>query len=1148
MATELNKHASSDYIYKLYRKYLPSFSGASHKGLFLLPPQTGSGKTYATAKIIKDLILENEEINVIYLINNKDEREEVYNQILELGENDATMENFSSSIYMLESNEDNLFKAFNQRNDFLYLSRLKEFAQLKRKITLLSYLKRKNEDNLYTSYKDEDTNLKEKLKRIYKNPSRYNYDLKKLSKLIDEAKLLYPTIGLKKRAIITTTQKFLNKIYDLKGSYYLFDKNKGNTIIFMDEFDTQKNVILDAFIKEVAKKGIDSFEFIKTLSESLHTDIIERYFSNESAIYEVKKQIDTFYEQYNLKNKIKFKTDDINKDKFFLRDTNLISIGKNSDKYIFSISKNSINIVKATKTIEEGEIDFLKLFSDANKLIARFLGLVGSLKRDSTQGIEGVENEEKIYNFFYEILNGTDFQIHNIINRIYRETKKSSRRKIFQSQLEKSYSSLYNILTFRDSDKHRSFTRFFGYTLDNTPDAFLSYLSKNHFIVGISATATIPTKVHNFNLEYLNDVLINITEKEKEELKNLYNKTKLKNREYRTTFLDSFIFSSIEEMSNKLIALELYKKDENFLNFIWQETHQIGKRTNYFLSRYLEFVYVYKNYCQNDDINTFLYLIAANADEKMNLDLLRIMLNYMLIDNYDKISSQKKHWFRKVPDLKKKSIRNSGYKLEELNIVFAKAKGSKSWKDNLKSGLITKMFLVSNYTHMSKAQNLQYPFMPKGIEPKKGVVYEKDFDAIYCGEITNLMNTKIDYDKNSKEELLLKLLHNTTILECSGEISLYEKTKFLKEILKGIENPKSIYKDTNDYVNACMISIIQSIGRLHRTNFKGTTHMYFNHNNKEILQKFDYQNHILLPALEHSIKESSVNSSSNSNRDNNINIEAKIKGINANLSYFKALVNNPKNGRKDVEIAIKEWEDIRAFILKNPSLEKIDNSEHRYFLNSYNRYWYKEENDYKEVSISADYKTGYSEVSIENSRLKKLYFLEELKECFEENEIKTEFEYSNLMTPIVYNNFYKGAIGEVFGKFIFKKFLNIKLKNINFDSKTPYETFDYTNDKETVYIDFKYFNTYTASNIQNTDRLICKIKDKLVRFELTPKAVLIINLFVDTETKNEFSSKIEKIDNIYIVPWLIKEENSHIELDKDKIIEVGALYDKYTNK
>ena len=51
---ERTQYPTTDYIIELYKKYLPIYNGKKNKGLFLLPAQTGSGKTYATASIISD--------------------------------------------------------------------------------------------------------------------------------------------------------------------------------------------------------------------------------------------------------------------------------------------------------------------------------------------------------------------------------------------------------------------------------------------------------------------------------------------------------------------------------------------------------------------------------------------------------------------------------------------------------------------------------------------------------------------------------------------------------------------------------------------------------------------------------------------------------------------------------------------------------------------------------------------------------------------------------------------------------------------------------------------------------------------------------------------------------------------------------------
>ena len=152
------------------------------------------------------------------------------------------------------------------------------------------------------------------------------------------------------------------------------------------------------------------------------------------------------------------------------------------------------------------------------------------------------------------------------------------------------------------------------------------------------------------------------------------------------------------------------------------------------------------------------------------------------------------------------------------------------------------------------------------------------------------------------------------------------------------------------------------------------------------------------------------------------------------------------------------------------------------------KYFYKQEYDYRKVTISWESQIDYIEVSSKNSKLdlvrKNLY----LKEKFEEYGYALNFNTTSLymMIPIVYNNIYKGALGEKIGKFLLEQDSKLKLLELDRDE---FEKFDYKTENG-VYIDFKYFGESTGLHL-DLEKLISKAEEKLN--QISGKKAIIIN-------------------------------------------------------
>lgn len=538
-----------------------------------------------------------------------------------------------------------------------------------------------------------------------------------------------------------------------------------------------------------------------------------------------------------------------------------------------------------------------------------------------------------------------------------------------------------------------------------------------------------------------------------------------------------------------------------------------------------------------------LYILSFNFAENLNLEILKKMLIAMILNNSKTFNFKSELICKHISDSVDKNPLAINTTFESLGIYFTTSKDKeKIWEKRLNENTITTLFLVASYQFISKGQNLQYKVI--NMEKKRGS--EKDFDAIYLGEITNILPSKLQ--KENQEQTLLMILYSMTILENSCEISQKDKYLFLKNInpVKNIKNP---YKQTDDYIYASMIQIIQSIGRLHRTDYQSDIYMFYHYTNKAILQNCNIPSNTLLPAVQDSIDSSRKDLFEQKiMKKYELSCKNKNQGINNNLAYIKEVFKNKNSSKKEYDQAIYEWEKQRSELLQYPTKENISSFDHQYFKSPYKQYWYQTSDDYINVDIYPQHKSGFSEVSFKSTRLEKLASIKELDSCLKDNNIATSFEFENLMIPIVFNNFYKGAIGEIFGSYILKKFTKITLKNLSYESQAPYETFDFSNEDERVYFDFKYFSTFTASNIVVTEKLVKRANEKLHFSNLKNKKVFIINLFVDDENKKQFSSQIEIYDDVYLVPWLIKiDTNNNPQIDYKMITKLMEYYDECIN-
>lgn len=164
-------------------------------------------------------------------------------------------------------------------------------------------------------------------------------------------------------------------------------------------------------------------------------------------------------------------------------------------------------------------------------------------------------------------------------------------------------------------------------------------------------------------------------------------------------------------------------------------------------------------------------------------------------------------------------------------------------------------------------------------------------------------------------------------------------------------------------------------------------------------------------------------------------------------------------------------------------------------------YFYAQKGDFSEIILScgqdkmqfaASLPEGLfpSTVSEEEARLAQILSYPGLKEHFINHGWATEFGTGPyIMSPVLFQNIYKGALGEVAGKFILEKELGLILQEIEDPEK--FESFDFVTDGD-VFFDFKHWKW----NMQVEESpMRAKVLKKLDA--VGGKKAFIVNLFSD---------------------------------------------------
>ena len=301
------------------------FAESKENGLCLVDMPTGTGKTYQTRlfieKFIRGEFLQETEL-LIYATPLKKNIDDIYNDLQKSFEDDPEL--FEKNVLRLYSNYECVLEKFSDVENKIQpsLKKRDSFKQLRNKI--LAYKQLESAGGF--SKELLSTTLKE-IRTVYEPSFRHDLEAeiardakteaerqRKINHEYEWVKVLYPACLTKGRKVLfMTMDKFLfgnDPIISKPYRFISYSKIKG-AVIFIDEFDATKDVVLNQEIERCTDYKIDIAKLFSGITSTLkNVPVPESLFagsndendskSSKTSFFKMKSKMLDVEEQYHL--------------------------------------------------------------------------------------------------------------------------------------------------------------------------------------------------------------------------------------------------------------------------------------------------------------------------------------------------------------------------------------------------------------------------------------------------------------------------------------------------------------------------------------------------------------------------------------------------------------------------------------------------------------------------------------------------------------------------------------------------------------------------------------------------------------------------------------------------------------------------------
>lgn len=1135
-------------------------------GLLLLDMPTGFGKTYSVINYIVDFMTDesNSDKKVFFITTQK--KNLPYDELEQRLDKLGLSQLFKERVINLKPNPETALNNYNSSmlkdipDEIKYSD---EFKNFKADVEFLQNAAKGQNADFIKSVSD---NFSRNTERIFRNYLKMI--LYKKFKTVNDRLLaiktdsawqwvgkLYPSVFTReKQVLFMSMDKFICPHSTIVEKHYTICNSsiiKG-ALIFIDEFDATKGTVLKHIIEEGLQEKIDYIEMFNHIYAVLQNKIFpEQFFipseirksgeyskqSLKDVMNELKEKADKIFDTYSLRFNHKTDYAEQETSTFLFNDHRYISVLNGQNRFIstYADKKDKINkiIFSADKPADKNNIQIL--LSKLRRFVSCFQNTVRIFALNYYQvRCENLKDGEEEYSFESAIKSVlTEFNLGSIYeNYMFKPIlmmSSKSKNNNDDSKYDLSfYESGFRYFAFENSPNYEFKTIISMISFSQTPERILTRLCEKAKVVGVSATASLPSVLCNYDLNYISSKIggayTTISDDDRIRLKTEFDKA-------QCGYKDIHIHAELFDSSNYSVSLwnrifEDKELCEAAYTLVDRALSNEQSSNTFHQERYFKIALAFKKFISHTDIRSFLCVLNKHpktGDKHLDIDVLYKIFAWIAQTEVTDVK-QMVFW-----------LDGNGYDEKKEELTSRLARGEK-------------LFVISAYQTSGAGQNLQYDIPADLVGTlikanNRPISAQKDFDAIYLENPTNL-TVNMNSDSAVEDKDFVKYIFETEYLQENGEISQDTARQNIKEAFRKYFYGKKSFDASYKTQSVCYYAtkqIVQAIGRMCRTNMKQPNIYVFA--DAKICDSFQVgiaDKRLLNPevlALIDEIKKYSTTEIANPD----LISKGELCSDRVNR-FITGMLCDEWDEHK-----MKQWEDLRCLVLAKPTATEADVRSDFRISQFYiqmgeisNKYYYSQDEDYNKTKISFIRKSGFPcEVSATAAKLDRILLFGGMREFFSSSGWATAFAPNKYnMSAALFNNIYKGALGEAAGWFWFKSVLNITLEAI----KEPalFELFDYKVPSLPVYVDFKNWHETTRFDEEET---IKKVIGKANQCKA--KCVIVANVLAE----NAYPSTDMRMDGITLVccPSLMTDNILSVDVNKDAATKIRRCLDGICN-
>ncbi|PML79469.1 hypothetical protein [Enterovibrio norvegicus] len=1009
----------------LFETYLemagPAVCQSKEGFLAIIDAQTGLGKTYQATELQFEHLLADSKVTLIYSTNLRVNVKEAYQALLERIDGNTDLSSskralFKRNVILIPAQDTSIAELSSDDWSTIFgtldLPQQKEIKAILDKVTLLQQAKSSSNTAVF------DEELRAQHSKVFTLLRTYLRD-----KEIDDTSLddildrTFPARRIDQeqtQVLFLTTSKLLYPWHSIDKSYRISDF-LDNSLLILDEFDRQQseflthliNTVSDYDIVALTRKFYSSFDSFKIHGEPELKGVDKCFERFRSALEEYKAKWQAHYRPFITDATIQKGTE--NQNRIFTLLSDRMSIHAINFKHEDLMSH--INHTSGSHEIGPGGTESaIQFVNNGAQLVRTFCNGMLSAVLTLKKNIES-SADPKTYtteNLVGKILNNlglvelTPSIMSLITARLSFKVEKEHKAYSFHD----SGYEIANIAKFSDTDNTARASTF---DLALTSSGLLAHwVLAGAKVLGVSATATSQTAIHNFDLEYLTDVLSD-----------------------RLVILNPEQKAAIQE--------EYCEKRRYAENQIHIGVKAISERA--------EWGGIAELYQEFRGVRLQPVLLESELCKLLNVDMgqLKFALNRAnkLVESIRQFSLHPSNRYHFC--MLNKSYKNSEFRAFIVHVgqkygvtIFENINAASFRNDqfqailNLLESTTRKVVVITNYQATGAGLSPSYTLGenhtliyvgPDGVAPFQN---KTDIDSIYLEQPMSMIGSRIGEDLAMKERDLAikKNIHDALMLHEKGIVVATEVKLKLKSLIStrvngyAFGNLISTYKGSEDYRYAVYRFIEQALGRMCRTEWKQgeITIMYdavtdFIETLAKDSRNLSYLSHeyrALITEIKQCYK-------AMENEKQSMSYHPRAS---RNYAHIQRLVTSVYEHQN--ENAIGQYERLRTWMLKKPAMSLSPSGEEvRYYIDvqmPLGQYQYQidysDEKGITEIFINPSDQPSLREVSEQSARLPLLIKNDLVASHFEANGFATEFGSAQFVLAPAMFDLYMGALGE----------------------------------------------------------------------------------------------------------------------------------------